>query len=89
MRVAIPPLPKLVTFCEDADVGRGALLGAIFHGFPVDAVEMRKADKKAAEWRENLKKHGIVMCDGASARPPSLVPLCPSVNATTRCGVPA
>ena len=57
--------------------------------FPVDAVEMRKADKKAAEWRENLKKHGIVMCDGASARPPSLVPLCPSVNATTRCGVPA
>ena len=52
--------------------------------FPVDAVEMRKADKKAAEWRENLKKHGILMCDGASARPPSLVPLCPSVDATIR-----
>ena len=72
----------LVTSNEPVMVGKQPIHPS---KFPVDAVEMRKADKKAEEWRENLKKHGLLQCDGASARPPSLVPVCPSVDATMRC----
>ena len=52
--------------------------------FVIDETQRKKAEEHAAEWKADLKRHGVDPYESGYSSVPALLPICPEIDATLR-----
>ena len=55
--------------------------------FKIDPTQKHKADAAVEAWKADLKRHGVEEYESGSATIPTMLPVCPIVEATFRCAL--